>query len=116
MIEAIIDEVTLSAGTSYSRRPRIRALDHEIIAKRKSDAVVCALCRKLIEAGHNPSTPMVVRRGETIALRVRSIGEAAKLTVSDVTGPPRFVRWQPMPDFPAAVSPPMRENHEGLPR
>jgi hypothetical protein len=116
MIEAVLDEAVFPVGTIYSRRPRIRALGQEIVATRKSDAVVCALCRKLVEAGHDPSLPMVVKRGDIVALRVRSIGEAAKLTVSDATGPPKFVRWQPMPDFPAGISSPIRENGEGLPQ
>jgi hypothetical protein len=115
MIEAVLDEAVFPVGTIYSRRPRICALDQEFIATRKSDAVVCALCRKLVEAGHDPSLPMVVKRGDIVALRVRSIGEAAKLTVSDATGPPKFVRWQPRPDFSASVSSPMRDFGEEPP-
>ena len=51
---------------------------------------VLALCRKLVEAGHDPATPMQVYRGDTLCLTVRSIGEAAELEV--VGG--RFTRVQ----------------------
>jgi hypothetical protein len=91
-IRADLDEV-LQPGQSYSRRPRARALGIEVIAGRRSDAVVCALCRRLL--GHNPATPMEVYRGSTLALRVRSIGEGAKLTVKETGGGPRFTPWQP---------------------
>jgi hypothetical protein len=42
---------------------------------------VLALCRKLIEAGHHPTARLNVYRGETLALRIRSIGQAAQLRV-----------------------------------
>jgi hypothetical protein len=35
------------------------------------------LCRKLVAAGHDPATVMHVYRGQTLALKVRAIGEAA---------------------------------------
>jgi len=57
----------------------------------KGTAPVLRLCRMLVEAGHNPEEPMEVYRGATLALRVRSIGEAAKFTVNE-SGSPRFVR------------------------
>jgi hypothetical protein len=47
-----------------------------------SPSPVVALCRALIEAGHDPATPLHVLRGNTLALRIRSIGEAARLEVS----------------------------------
>jgi hypothetical protein len=47
-----------------------------------SGSPVLALCRKLIEAGHDPATPLDAYRGETLCLRVRSIGEAAGLRVN----------------------------------
>jgi hypothetical protein len=91
MIRAELDEV-LQPGQSYSRRPRATACGIEVVATRKSDAVVCALCRRLIEAGRDPNEPMEVYRGTTLALRVRSLGEAAKLTVAEQGGRPRFVK------------------------
>jgi hypothetical protein len=48
----------------------------------KSSSPVLALCRKLVDAGHDPATPLEAYRGDTLALRVRSIGEAAKLEVN----------------------------------
>ena len=42
---------------------------------------VLALCRQLIAAGFAPATPVEVYRGNTLALRVRTIGEAARLRV-----------------------------------
>ena len=54
---------------------------------------VLALCHKLLTAGYDPAMPLEVYRGETLALRVRSIGEAAGLRVTaDVTGRPIFKR------------------------
>ena len=41
-----------------------------------------ALCRKLDEAGHDPSTSLQAYRGDVLCLRVRSIGEAAGLRVA----------------------------------
>lgn len=59
-------------------------------------APVLALCRALIEAGHDPSTPLEAYRGTTLCLKVRSIGEGARLTVEDSeNGRPRFVRHRP---------------------
>ncbi|MFY9839327.1 MAG: hypothetical protein WAK55_23200 [Xanthobacteraceae bacterium] len=40
------------------------------------------MCRKLVEAGHDPATPLEAWRGKTLCLLVRSIGEAARLEVS----------------------------------
>ena len=43
---------------------------------------VLAMCRALIAAGYDPTTPLHAYRGDTLALRVRSIGEAAELQVN----------------------------------
>ena len=111
MIRAELDEV-IRPGSSYSRRPRATACGIEVVARRNSDAVVCALCRRLIEAGHDPATPMEVYRGATLSLRVRSIGEAAKLTVAETRGRPRFVEARSFtPDLDQDAS-----NDDGLGR
>jgi hypothetical protein len=56
---------------------------------------VLALCRRLVEAGHDPATPLEVWRGTTLCLRVRSIGEAAQFTIEDDRhGRPRLRRWR----------------------
>jgi hypothetical protein len=69
-------------------------------------APVLALCRALIGAGHDPATPLEAYRGSTLCLRVRSIGEGAKLTVSEATsdGKPRFAPFHAFPDMDANVS------------
>jgi hypothetical protein len=54
-----------------------------------SGSPVLALCRKLIQAGCPSSADLECYRGETLALHVRSIGEAAKLQVD---GAGRFIR------------------------
>lgn len=56
-------------------------------------APIFSLCRKLIEAGHDPAMPLEVWRSNTLALTVRSIGEGAKLEVS-----PRGVGFVRRPD------------------
>jgi hypothetical protein len=48
----------------------------------RSSSPVLALCRKLLERGHHPTTPLQAYRGEVLCLRIRSIGEAAGLEVS----------------------------------
>jgi hypothetical protein len=68
-----------------------------------SSSPVLALCRALIEAGYDPSTPLEAYRGNTLALRIRSIGEAATLEVS---GEGTGFRRRRQPD----AGPPMRQN------
>ena len=43
---------------------------------------VLELCRRVIDAGHDPATPLYAYRGPTLCLKVRSIGEAARLRIS----------------------------------
>jgi hypothetical protein len=47
----------------------------------RSSSPVIALCRALVAAGHDPATPLEAYRGDTLCLKVRSIGEAANLEV-----------------------------------
>jgi hypothetical protein len=50
-------------------------------------APALALCRLLIQAGQNPKTPLHVWRADMLCLRIRSIGEAARLIIgSDGVG------------------------------
>jgi hypothetical protein len=59
---------------------------------------VLSLCRQLVAAGHDPAEPAEAYRGETLAMRIGSIGEAAWLTViENETVGPRFARWKPFP-------------------
>jgi hypothetical protein len=72
---------------------------------------VLALCRALIAAGHDPDSPLEVCRGSTLCLRVRSIGEGAKLAVYDNSvGRPVFGLYKPFPG--SAVASPRRETAE----
>src|SRR5262249_18348193 len=47
----------------------------------KSDAPVLALCRKLVDAGHDPSTALEAFRGDVLCLRIKSIGQGARLRI-----------------------------------
>lgn len=47
-----------------------------------SPTPVLSLCRRLLEAGHDPATRLDVYRGAVLALTVRSIGEAAQLEIN----------------------------------
>lgn len=46
------------------------------------NAPVLAMCRRLVADGADPRTPMHVYRGDVLALKVKSIGEAARLEIS----------------------------------
>jgi hypothetical protein len=71
----------------------------------RSHAPVLAMCRQLLAAGLNPDQALEVYRGATLALRIRSIGEAAQLTVKDDSrGTPRFVAFRPGPDERATAA------------
>jgi hypothetical protein len=60
------------SGSSICTASSIAAIDY---------APVLAMCRRLLEAGHDPATCLEAYRGETLALRVRSIGEGATLEI-----------------------------------
>jgi hypothetical protein len=69
-------------------------------------APVLDLCRVLVAAGYSPACPLEAWRGETLCLRVRSIGEGALLTVADDRhGTPRLRRRQERPQGYVAASP-----------
>ena len=69
-------------------------------------APVFQLCRELVAAGFNPACSLEAWRGETLCLRVRSIGEGSRLTVADDRhGTPRLRRRQERPRGYAAGSP-----------
>ena len=46
-------------------------------------APILLLCRELVAAGFNPASPLEAWRGETLCIRVRSIGGGARLSVED---------------------------------
>jgi hypothetical protein len=73
------------------------------------NAPVLGLCRKLLFAGVNPDSALAVYRDRVLSLRIRSIGEAARLTVKEQDhGRAQFARWKPFPSSP--VGSPMRKN------
>ena len=43
---------------------------------------ILVLCRKLIQAGYDPATPLEAWRDDVLCLTVRSIGEAAGLEIN----------------------------------
>jgi hypothetical protein len=65
-----------------------------------------ALCKGLIAAGLSPDQALEVYRGATLALRIRSIGEAAGL---EINGEGNGFRPARKPD----AAPPMRPNGKG---
>jgi len=84
----------------------------------RSTTPVLTLCRRALAAGFDPNQSMEVFRNGTLALRIRSIGEAAELAVKDDNrGTPRFVRHRPGPDERAKIAcgeaPLMRQNGKG---
>ena len=104
------------AGLSIHRRPLIYAdLNNDDVCAAlgvtiKSPSPVLDLCRALVEAGHDPTTPLEAYRGKTLCLRVRSIGEAAKLRISHDHG----VEFKSLPK--PATAPPMRSQHQAARR
>jgi hypothetical protein len=76
----------------------------------RSSTPVLTICRRLVEAGHDPATPLEAWRGDVLCLRIRSIGEAAQLEPS-----PRgvgFVRGRP-PVAQTARILPADQQHNG---
>ena len=55
------------------------------------------LCRRLLAAGANPAAELVCYRNGTLALRIKSIGAGARLTVRTSKDGPRFATWRPFP-------------------
>ena len=56
------------------------------------------LCRRLLAAGANPAAELVCYRNGTLALRIKSIGAGARLTVRETSKDgPRFATWRPFP-------------------
>ena len=47
----------------------------------KGSAPVLAMCRALVAAGYDPTEPLEAYRGDVLCLKVRSIGEGARLVI-----------------------------------
>jgi hypothetical protein len=73
-------EAEIIGSTECRARDRARGITV------RSSSPVLALCRALVGAGYDPGRPLHVYRGETLALKVRSIGEGAKLRISSTGG------------------------------
>src|SRR5262245_36914263 len=72
----------------------------------RSATPVLLLCRKLLVAGHDASTPLEAYREQTLCLRVASIGAGARLEINGAGNGFRRLR---QPD----AGPPMRLNGRG---
>lgn len=80
----------------------------------RSHAPVLALCRKLVEAGVDPATPLKAYRGDTLCLTVSSIGWGARHTVKDsACGTPSLARWYDGAAGMSAASPVASSSREG---
>ena len=72
----------------------------------RGHAPVLGLCRALLAAGYDPRRPLHAYRGDTVALRIRSIREGAAYTVEDNRrGTPSFRRWRNPGERSGAASP-----------
>jgi hypothetical protein len=69
----------------------------------KGNAPVLDLCRKLLAAGHDPALVLEAYRSGTLCLRVRSIGEGARLRIAT-----HGVGFERMPE--CTGGPPARQN------
>jgi hypothetical protein len=63
----------------------------------RSSAPVLAMCRALVDAGHNSSSRLDAYRGDVLCLRVRSIGEGARLEVAEGIGFRPYRKASPAP-------------------
>jgi hypothetical protein len=72
----------------------------------QSNTPVLEICRQLVAAGHNPAALLEAYHGKTLCLRIRSIGDGARLEINgEGTGFRR--RRQPV------AAPPMRFSEGG---
>lgn len=72
----------------------------------RAGAPVLELCRRLVEAGHDPNTKLQVNRDGVLVLVVSSIGEAARFTVEDdKSGRPRLRLHRDQPRRGGAAPP-----------
>jgi hypothetical protein len=74
-----------------------------------ASAPVLKLARLLIRAGYDPRTPLHIYRDKTLALKVRTIGEAAGLQVNG-----KGSGFKRAPEA-VAIASPMRQNGERHP-
>lgn len=83
------------------RGPFYPDMDRMIIEKQLADipgntrTPILSYCRKLVRDGADPATQLHVYRDDILALKINSIGVAAKLAVEESRGRPRFVSYKP---------------------
>jgi hypothetical protein len=101
MPDEIADHVGIIANAPLQAAQAIRAeltgsdRCHALGISVRSAAPVLSLCRALVEVGHDLAIPLEAWRDDVCCIRVRSIGEGARLTVEDDRhGRPRFRRWR----------------------
>ncbi len=61
-----------------------------------SHTPVLAMCRQLLAHGIDPDCAVEIYRADFLALRIRSIEQAAKLAVREDHGPPEFCPYRPL--------------------
>ena len=69
----------------------------------RSTAPVLALCRLLVEAGHDPATQLEAWRGDVLCLLIRSIGDGVALRIGT-----HGVGFERLPECTVAL--PVRQN------
>jgi hypothetical protein len=113
---SIADRKTSPTAKPSTFSPQAGSIRAELIGSDQCSALgmvatghapLLTLCRLLIEAGHHLATPLEAYRGETLALRVRSIGEAARLRVAT-----HGVGFEPSAECTGAL--PVRGSGRGL--
>jgi hypothetical protein len=72
----------------------------------RGHAPVLGLCRALLAAAYDPLRPLHAYRGDTVALKIRSIGEEAAYTIEDSRrGTPSLRRWRNPSERSGGASP-----------
>jgi hypothetical protein len=79
-----MDKYHAPGGARNTLRAELSGSNHCTAARitARGAAPVLTLCRQLLAAGLDPDTALEVHRGALLALRVRSIGEAAGLEIN----------------------------------
>jgi len=81
----------------------------------RAPAPALALCRLLVEAGHDPNRPLQAFRGDVLCITVNSLAEGARITVEDDRhGRPRLRRWRDR-DKGCGAGPPVHQNRSAAP-
>ena len=98
-------EIAVPVRANIIGSDRCHAEGHSV----RGSSPVLALCRKLVEAGFDPTRSLCVYRGDTVCLTVRSIGETAGLSVNSKGS--GFVRYLPS----VRIASPVRQDQSSGP-